>query len=385
MKIPMSSPDLTDADRQAVIDVINTPILSMGKYTPAFEKTFCELTGAKHAIAVNSGTAGLHLCVRAAGIGAGDLVITTPFSFVASSNVMLFENAVPIFVDIDPRTGNINPELVADAAHNIEKYIPRKTEHGTRNTLKALLPVDVFGQPADMDAINAVAKEHGLTVIEDSCEALGATYKGKQAGTLGDFGVFAFYPNKVITTGEGGVIITDDDQAADFMRALRNQGRAPGDTWLQHTHLGYNYRIDEMSAAMGVAQMSRLEELLSKREQVAAWYEARLAEIPGVEVPFIAPSTTRMSWFVYVICFDKKLNRDDIAKKLEARGIPVRPYFLPIHLQPYMAERFGWREGDFPVTEDLGRRGLAVPFSGVMSEAQVEAVCAAIRDVVTGA
>ena len=198
---------------------------------------------------------------------------------------------------------------------------------------------------------------------------------------MGDFGVFAFYPNKVITTGEGGVIITDDDEAADFMRALRNQGRAPGDTWLQHTHLGYNYRIDEMSAAMGVAQMSRLEELLSKREQVAAWYEARLAEIPGVEVPFVEPSTTRMSWFVYVIRFDAKLNRDEIAQKLDALGIPVRPYFLPIHLQPYLVERFGYRPGDFPVTEDLGARGLALPFSGKMSEAQVEQVCRALQAV----
>ncbi len=388
----MSSPDLNDADRQAVINVINTPILSMGKYTIDFEKSFCDLTGAKHAIAVNSGTAGLHLCVRAAGIGAGDLVITTPFSFVASSNALLFENAIPIFVDIDPKTGNINPELVSDAARNIEKYLPRNTQHGSRyaknatrpsNTLKAILPVDVFGQPADMDAINAVAKEHGLAVIEDSCEALGATYKGKHAGTLGDFGVFAFYPNKQITTGEGGVIITNDDKAAHFMRALRNQGRAPGDTWLQHTHLGYNYRIDEMSAAMGASQMSRLDEILSKREQVAAWYESRLAEIAGVEIPFIESFTTRTSWFVYVIRFDKKINRDEMAKKLEARGIPVRPYFLPIHLQPYMVKRFGWREGDFPVTEDLGRRGLAIPFSGVMTEEQVEFVCNAIREEIT--
>ena len=380
----MSSPDLTDADRQAVLDVLNTPILSMGQHTPAFERAFCDLTGAKHAVAVNSGTAGLHLCVRAAGIGPGDLVITTPFSFVASSNVLLFENAIPIFVDIDPKTGNIDPFLVADAANNIEKYLPRQLTLDDHK-LKAILPVDVFGQPADMDAINAVAKQHGLAVIEDSCEALGATYKGKQAGTLGDFGVFAFYPNKVITTGEGGVIVTDDDKAAHFMRALRNQGRAPGDTWLQHTHLGYNYRIDEMSAALGRTQMSRLDELLSKREQVAAWYESRLAEIPGVEVPFVEPSTTRMSWFVYVIRFDAKLNRDELAKKLDAHGIPVRPYFLPIHLQPYMAERFGWREGDFPVTEDLGRRGLAVPFSSVMTEEQVETVCQAIREVVSQA
>ncbi|MBI5952712.1 MAG: DegT/DnrJ/EryC1/StrS family aminotransferase [Chloroflexi bacterium] len=380
-KIPMSSPDLNDADRQAVIDVINTPILSMGKYTADFEKSFCDLTGAKHAIAVNSGTAGLHLCVRAAGIGAGDLVITTPFSFVASSNALLFENAIPVFVDIDPKTGNIDPELVADAAKNIEKYLPRTgSKVEGRKSVKAILPVDVFGQPANMDAINAVAKEHGLAVIEDSCEALGATYKGRHAGMLGDFGVFAFYPNKQITTGEGGVIITDDDKAAHFMRALRNQGRAPGDTWLQHTHLGYNYRIDEMSAAMGASQMSRLDEILSKREQVAAWYESRLAEIAGVEVPFIESFTTRTSWFVYVIRFDGKINRDEMAKKLKARGIPVRPYFLPIHLQPYMMERFDWREGDFPVTEDLGRRGLAIPFSGVMTEEQVDTVCRTIRE-----
>ncbi len=384
MKISMSSPDLTDADRQAVIDVLNTSTLSMGQNTLNFEKSFCNLTGAKHAISVNSGTAGLHLCIRAAGIGAGDLVITTPFSFVASSNALLFENAIPVFVDIDPRTGNINPELVADAVKNIEKFLPRKgaENHGK---LKAILPVDVFGQPADMDAINAVAKEHGLTVIEDSCEALGATYKGKQAGMLGDFGVFAFYPNKQITTGEGGVIITSDDKAANFMRALRNQGRAPGDTWLQHTHLGYNYRIDEMSAAMGASQMTRLDEILSKREQVAAWYEARLSEIPGIETPFIESFTTRMSWFVYVIRFDKKINRDEMAKKLDARGIPVRPYFLPIHLQPYIVEKFGYKEGDYPVTEDLGQRGLAIPFSGVMTEEEVDYVCEILRDEISKA
>jgi dTDP-4-amino-4,6-dideoxygalactose transaminase len=395
-KIPMSSPDLTEAERQAVIDVINTPILSMGAQVPRFEQAFRDLTGAKHALAVNSGTAGLHLCVRAAGIGPGDLVITTPFSFVASTNALLFENAIPVFVDVDPKTGNIDSEQVADAARNIEKYLPRKfgtrysnDESRTSNIeslisnnefrLKAILTVDVFGQPAEMDAINAVASEHGLTVIEDSCEALGATYKGRPAGVLGDYGIFAFYPNKQITTGEGGVVITSDDKAADFMRALRNQGRAPGDTWLSHTYLGYNYRLDEMSAAMGAEQMKRLDDLLSKREQVAGWYAERLAEIPGIEIPYIAPSTTRMSWFVYVIRLDPKIERAAFAKRLEARGIPVRPYFVPIHTQPYMIERFGWREGDFPVTEDLGQRGLAVPFSGVMSEEQVEYVCQAIR------
>lgn len=377
----MSSPDLTDADRQAVIDVIHTPNLSMGKWTPAFEQSFCNLTGAKHAIAVNSGTAGLHLCARAAGIGAGDLVLTTPFSFVASSNALLFENAIPIFVDVDERTGNMDPELAADAAKNIEKYLPRRSQPAALNLRpKAILPVDVFGQPADMDALNQIAREHGLKVIEDSCEALGAMYKNKHVGTLGDFGVFAFYPNKQITTGEGGVIITDDEEAANFMRALRNQGRAPGDTWLQHTHLGYNYRIDEMSAALGAAQMSRLDEILAKREKVAGWYAARLANISGIETPFIESFTTRVSWFVYVIRLDEKINRAALANRLAARGVPVRPYFLPIHLQPYMAERFGWREGDFPVTEDLGRRGLALPFSGVMTEEQVNYVCAALQD-----
>jgi dTDP-4-amino-4,6-dideoxygalactose transaminase len=378
MKIPMSSPDLTDAERQAVMQVLNTPNLSMGDRIKEFERTFCAFSGAKYAIGVNSGTAGLHLCVRAAGIGAGDLVITTPFSFVASTNVLLFENAIPVFVDVDAKTGNINPELAADAAKNVHKYLPRNTEHAPR-ALKAILPVDVFGQPADMDAINVIAREQGLTVIEDSCEALGATYKGRPAGMLGDFGVFAFYPNKQITTGEGGMVITSDEKAAKFMMALRNQGRAPGDTWLSHTYLGYNYRLDEMSAALGAVQMSRLDELLVKREQVAGWYSERLAEVPGIEIPFVDSNTTRMSWFVYVIRTQKGLDRDALAKRLEARGVPVRPYFLPIHLQPYMVERFGYRAGDFPVTEDLGRRGLAVPFSGVMTEAQVEYVCDALR------
>lgn len=378
MKIPMSSPDLTDADRQAVIEVINTPNLSLGPKVVEFEQAFCQYTGAKHAIAVNSGTAGLHLCVRAAGIGPGDLVITTPFSFVASTNALLFENAIPVFVDVDPKTGNMDVEQAADAAKNVQKYLPRVMRDVPR-ALKALLPVDVFGQPARMDEINAIAQQHGLKVIEDSCEALGATYKGKQAGTFGHYGIFAFYPNKQMTTGEGGIIITDDDQAAALMRALRNQGRAPGDTWLSHTYLGYNYRLDEMSSALGITQLRRLEEMLIKREQVAAWYSERLAEIPGIEIPFIAPETTRMSWFVYVIRVDGKIERGEFAKRLEARGVPVRPYFLPIHLQPYMVERFGYREGDFPITEDLGRRGLAVPFSSVMTEEQVEYVCQAIR------
>jgi dTDP-4-amino-4,6-dideoxygalactose transaminase len=228
--------------------------------------------------------------------------------------------------------------------------------------------------------LRQTADDYGLKLIEDACEALGAEYKGKKAGKLGDYGVFAFYPNKQITTGEGGMIITDDDQAAALMLALRNQGRAPGDTWLQHTYLGYNYRLDEMSAALGTAQMTRLEELLQKRQQVADWYQERLAEIPWVEPPQIAGTTTRVSWFVYVIRLEPGIDRSALAKRLAARGIPVRPYFLPIHLQPYMAERFGYQPGDFPVTEDLGKRGLALPFSGKMDQAQVELVCNELRE-----
>ena len=406
-KVPMSHPDLADSDRQGVeaalrqaglpeddlqsiLKVLEGPNLSMGPQITLFEKCFCDYTGAKHAIGVNSGTAGLHLCVRAAGIQTGDLVLTTPFSFISSTNVILFENAVPVFVDVDERTGNIDIPRLAEAAHDLvaggkkaEKWLPR-CGVGAKHTppLRAILAVDVFGQAPDMDAIRQIADEFGLTIVEDSCEALGSEYKGRKAGRLGDYGVYAFYPNKQITTGEGGVIVTDDGEAANFMRALRNQGRAPGDTWLQHTYMGYNYRMDEMSAALGVTQMQRIEELLAKREQVAKWYDERLAEVPGVELYAVEPTTSRMSWFVYVVKFAKGIDRDAVAQVLGAAGIPVRPYFAPIHLQPYMVERFGYRPGDFPVTEDLGMRGLAIPFSSVMTEKMVEQVCQAIRVVI---
>ena len=386
----MSSPDLTDAEREAVAAVLRTPNLSMGDEIQAFEREFEAFSGARHAIGVSSGTTGLHLCVRAAGIGEGDLVITTPFSFVASANVLLYEKAVPVFVDVDPLSGNIDPAQVRAVAADLtaggqqaEKWRPRRGGQAGAQ-LKAILPVDVFGQPADMDEIREIAREYGLKIIEDSCEALGAAYKGRLAGTLGDYGVYAFYPNKQITTGEGAVIVTDDDQAAVFMRALRNQGRAPGDTWLQHTHLGYNYRLDEMSAALGRVQLTRLDEMVEKRSRVAEWYAERLVEIPGVEPPQVVASTTRMSWFVYVVRFSPEHDRDAIARVLGERGVPARPYFLPIHLQPYMIERFGYLEGDYQVTEDLGRRSLALPFSSVMSSTQVEHVCQELRRALAG-
>jgi len=380
--VPMSCPDINKDDKQAVLETLETNYLSIGPKIRTFEQSLLDYTGAAHAIGVNSGTSGLHLCIRAAGISEGDLVITTPFSFVSSTNVILFENAVPVFVDVDPRTGNIDPLQVKQAAADItsgdpdklRKWLPRK-QINNAGTLKAILPVDVFGQPADYDLLQETVERHELILIEDSCEALGAEYKHKKAGRFGDFGVFAFYPNKQITTGEGGLVITDDDGYANMLRALRNQGRAPGDTWLQHTHLGYNYRLDELSAALGISQMKRVKKLLEKRTQVANWYNIKLDGINGVEKPFISPDTTKMSWFVYVIRLDEKLGRDKIAKKLDAAGIPVRPYFLPIHLQPYMVNQFGYLPGDYPITEDLGKRSLALPFSGKMTESQVDLVC----------
>jgi dTDP-4-amino-4,6-dideoxygalactose transaminase len=385
-QIPMSSPDLTDAEREAVLEVLNTPTLSMGHWVTDFEQAFVNRFGRAQAIAVSSGTSGLHLCVRAAGIGPGDLVITTPFSFVASANVLLYERAIPVFVDVDPSTGNINPDLVSQVSRDVvqggaaaRKWLPRRGI-SAEGRLKAILAVDVFGQPADLDALRASADLYAIKLIEDACEALGSEYKGRPAGSAGDYAAFAFYPNKQITTGEGGMVVTDDALAAALMRALRNQGRAPGDTWLQHTHLGYNYRLDEMSAALGTVQMRRLSELLEKRDRVAGWYKERLDKIPGVTPPAVEPFTTRMSWFVYVVHFDTVVDRDALAGRLTKRGIPVRPYFLPIHLQPYMVERFGYQPGDFPNTEELGRRGLAVPFSAVMTEGDVEAVCTVIRE-----
>jgi perosamine synthetase len=389
--VPMSSPEIDESDRQAVLEVLKTTSLSIGPRVVEFEKSICAYSGARYAIAVNSGTSGLHLCLRAAGIQAGDLVLTTPFSFVSSTNVMLYENAIPVFVDVDPASGNIDVHQLTEAAadlssgdeNRMRKWLPRRgaEKHGK---LRAILAVDVFGQPADYDAIRKIADQYELKLIEDSCEALGAEYKGKRAGLFGDYGVFAFYPNKQITTGEGGIIVTDDRQAAELMASLRNQGRAQGDTWLQHTHLGYNYRLDEMSSALGISQMKRIDTLIDQRERVAQAYNRRLSSIKNIELPYVGENTTRMSWFVYVIRVKAPLDRSRFAAALEAEGIPVRPYFLPIHLQPFIAEKFGYREGDFPLTEDLGRRGLALPFSSCMSEEQVALVCEKIERCAAG-
>ncbi len=386
MKIPMSAPDLGEAERQAVAAVLRTPRLSMGPEVEAFEAAIAEYLGVRHAIAVSSGTAALHLCVRAAGIQDADLVITTPFSFVASANVLLYERAIPVFVDVDPRTGNLDPARVAEAIAELsgslaDRWLPRRGAEA-RGKLRAVLAVDVFGQPADYDPLLATVEQHGLSLIEDASEALGAHYRGRPAGRFGGAAAFAFYPNKQLTTGEGGMVVTEREDWAERILALRNQGRSSRDSWLQHTYPGYNYRLDEMSAALGRAQAGRLDELLKNRDRVAGWYQARLDGLPGIELPWIAADTTRMSWFVYVIRLSPGLDRARLMADLESKGIPSRAYFEPIHWQPYMVERFGFQAGDFPVAEDLGRRSLALPFSGVMSLEQVEYVVAGLREAI---
>jgi dTDP-4-amino-4,6-dideoxygalactose transaminase len=390
MFIPMSGPDLTFAETQAVNQVLQTAYLSFGPRLTAFEEVVASHLGVPHAVGVNSGTSGLHLAVIAAGIEEGDLVITTPFSFVASANCLLYERAIPVFVDVDPLTGNIDPKLVAETAARLTH--DRSTNHRHRGfpktlrrlsvpigKLKAILPVHVFGQPADMDPILDVARRYDLVVIEDACEAIGATYRGRKAGNLSDAAVFAFYPNKQMTTGEGGMVVTEDADWACLFRSLRNQGRDVFDGWLNHSRLGYNYRLDEMSAALGLVQFQRIDELLAKRERVARWYNERLADVDLIERPYIAPTTTRMSWFVYVVRVNSPANRDRVMQMLRPAGIPSRLYFTPIHVQPFYQERFGYRRGDFPVTEYLAETSLALPFSGVMTEDHVDYVCHHLR------
>ena len=285
-------------------------------------------------------------------------------------------------MDVDPVTGNIDPGLISEAVHDLvdggshaERWVPGNLSASRLGRGKAILPVDVFGQPADMDAIVEIAYHHGLVVIEDSCAAIGSEHKGRKAGSLGDVGVFAFYPNKQMTTGEGGMLVADRDDWDALFRSLRNQGRDVFGAWLNHTRLGYNYRLDEMSAGLGLAQLKRLEELMARRARVAHWYNKRLSPRELIETPTIVPETTRMSWFVYVVRIKAPASRDRAIAELKARGIASRPYFAPIHLQPFHREGFGYRQGDYPVAEKLGAMSLALPFSSVMTEAQVDHVC----------
>lgn len=374
--IPLAQPDISSLERSYVAQVLGTNQLSLGPKIPQFESAVAAASGVKHAVAVNSGTSGLHLIVRAMGLHDGDEVITTPFSFIASSNCLLFERTKPVFVDVDPRTGNIEPA-------RIEAAITPRT--------KALLVVDVFGHPADYDAILPIAAKHNLAVIEDSCEALGAKYKGRPAGAFGRAGCFAFYPNKQITTAEGGIIVTDDDRLADLCRSMRNQGRdTQSNAWLGHVRLGYNYRLSDIHAALGLAQMERLTKLLAARAKVANAYNKRLASLVGshgIELPAVLPDV-QISWFVYVIRLrpgTTVAQRDRVMAHLREKGVGCNNYFSPIHLQPFYRELLGTKEGDFPVTESLGARGIALPFFNKLTAVQIGQVAEVLAEAITAA
>ncbi|EHQ91833.1 DegT/DnrJ/EryC1/StrS family aminotransferase [Desulfosporosinus youngiae] len=361
--IPLARPDITEKEKQAVLEVLDSNILSLGPKLNEFEKKMADYAGTQFAIACNSGTSGLHMIIAALGIKDGDEVITTPFSFISSSNCMLFERAKPVFVDIDEKTYNLDTT-------QIEEKITERT--------KAILPVHVFGQPANMNDIRRIALKHGLAIIEDSCEAIGAEWNGKKAGAMSNAGVFAFYPNKQMTTGEGGVVVTNNENLAKLCYSLRNQGRGIDTQWLNHVRLGYNYRMSDISCALGIAQLERIDEILAKRQRVADFYMQKLKDVDGVILPTI-DQRAKMSWFVFVIRFEAWIDRNLVMQLLLERGVGCRPYFTAIHLQPFYREIFGYKEGDFPVTEHVASGTLAIPFFNNLTEEQIDNVVAEIR------
>ena len=366
VEIALARPDITDKEIEAVVSVMKTSHLSLGPKVPEFEERFTTLCNTKYAVACNSGTSALHLVLAAMGIGPGDEVITSPFSFVASSNCAIFVGAKPVFADIDPDTWCIDPT-------EMEKAITPRT--------KALIPVDVFGITSDMDKISEIASCHNILVVEDSCEAPGAVYKCKPAGSLGTAGVFGFYPNKQMTTGEGGMIVTDNQEIADLARSMRNQGRGSGDTWLLHERLGYNFRLSDINSAIGCVQVDRLPEILARRAEVAAMYDARLANETRLRGQAITDGCQK-SWFVYVIRLNDDYPddaRNRIMDGLKAEGIGCSNYFSPIHLQPFYRKEYGFKEGDFPVCEKLANRSIALPFHAFLTEADVDRVVSTLE------
>ena len=365
-QIPLSRPDIGPQEEEYVLAALRSGILGLGPYARNFEKEFAAFCGCEHAVTVSSGTAGLHLLVRAAGIGAGDEVITAPISFVASANVMLYERATPVFADVDPETFVLDPAAVEAAI----------TPH-----TRGILPVHVFGYPCDMEALGAIAEKHSLVIIEDACEAVGSEYRGRRVGGTGTPAVFAFYPNKQMTTGEGGMVTTDDAALAARLRSLANQGRSDSGDWLEHDKLGFNYRMDELSAAVGLAQTERLEEILAARAAVAARYDELLAPLDGVTIPApTAPGDVR-SWFVYVVRLDVSIDRDAVMAALQARGVACKPYLPAVHLQPFYRS-LGHREGELPVAERIARSTLALPFHTRLAREDQEYVAEAVADVV---
>jgi perosamine synthetase len=365
--IPASRPVIGERERELVLEVLDSGHLSLGPRLKQFEDAFAARIGVSHASAVSSGTAGLHLATRAAGIERGDEVTTTPFSFVASANCLVYEGAKPVFCDIDPRTFNIDPAAAAAAV-------------GERTS--GLLPVHIFGYPADMPALERLASDKGLWIVEDACEALGARHgDGTTVGARGNAAVFAFYPNKQMTTGEGGMVVSADAGTKERIDSERNQGRAPDMGWLDHDRLGFNYRLTDIACALGIAQLERLDELLDGRARVARLYDEALAGIEGLELPCPDADGDRRSWFVYVVQLPREVGRDEAISALRERGVDSKPYLPAIHLMSYYRETFGHREGEFPVCEDVSARSIALPFHPRLSEGEVEQVAASLRTV----
>jgi perosamine synthetase len=351
--IALSSPWLDEREEELVLDVMRSGRLSLGPTIDRFEELFAEVVGAPYAAAVSSGTAGLHLLCIAAGVGPGDEVVTSPYSFVASANCAIYEGATPVFADIDPRTLNLTPEAV-------ESAISDRT--------RAVVAVDIYGYPCELDDLRALCEARGIALIQDACEALGARYKGAPVGSQGPSAVFAFYPNKQITTGEGGMVTTHSESEWRLLRSLRNQGRADSGGWLEHARLGFNYRIDDIRAAIGIGQLEKLDAILEARSAVAARYASLLASVPGLELPCADDAEHERSWFVYVVTLPAGTDREAVIASLTERGVQTARYLPCIHLQPYMQERFGYRVGLCPVAEDLASRTLALPFHARLDE-----------------
>jgi perosamine synthetase len=362
--IGLSSPWLTEREEELVLDVLRSGRLSLGPAIDRFEELFADAVGAPYAAAVSSGTAGLHLLCVAAGIQPGDEVITSPYSFVASANCAIYEGATPVFADIDPRTLNLSPAAV-------EAAVTERT--------RAVVAVDIFGYPSELDDLQAICDRNDLVLIDDSCEALGARYRGRPLGAQGQDAVFALYPNKQITTGEGGVVTTHSEETWRQLKSLRNQGRADDGGWLEHARLGFNYRIDDIGAAIGIGQLERLDTILAARAAVAARYGDLLAGIEGLELPCPDDAEHERSWFVYVVALPRGTDREAVIAELESRGVQTARYLPCIHLQAYMRERYGFHEGLCPVAEDVSARTLALPFHARIGEDDQVYVVDALR------
>jgi perosamine synthetase len=359
--VPLARPVIGAAEEERVLAVLRSGQLSLGPELPGFERAFAARISVPHASAVSSGTAGLHLSLRAAGVSDGDEVVTSPFSFVASANTVIFERARPVFADIDPVTLNLDPAAAAAAV------TPRTT---------AILPVHIFGYPADLPAFERL----GLPIVEDACEALGAVHgDGVAVGARGHPAVFAFYANKQLTTGEGGMITTGDAAVKQRIDSERNQGRAPDLGWLDHDRLGFNYRLSDIACALGLAQLERLDDMLAGRSRVAELYRAALADVEGLQLPCPDSDGDRRGWFVFVVQLPHGVDRDETVRELGQRGIQSKPYLPAIHLMSFYRETFGHREGEFPVCEDVARRSIALPFFPVMTEGQVTRVVTELR------